>query len=95
MTPIRIGLITTWNARCGIAEYSRYLATALAGQGVGVAVLASYPVRVPGGAVDGKEVWRFFFTGWHQERGVDLELALRVTREQKLDLLHLQYQNYL
>jgi glycosyltransferase involved in cell wall biosynthesis len=26
----RIGLLTTWNARCGIAEYSRYLTTYLA-----------------------------------------------------------------
>jgi len=93
--PVRVGLITTWNARCGIAEYSRYLAAALAGYGVNVTVLASFPVRVPEGAIDGKGVWRFFYTGWHQERGVDLELALRVTREHNLDLLHLQYQNYL
>ena len=28
-SPLSIGFITTWNTKCGIAEYSRYLATAL------------------------------------------------------------------
>ena len=30
--PIHIGFITTWNARCGIAEYTRYLAQNLAAE---------------------------------------------------------------
>jgi glycosyltransferase involved in cell wall biosynthesis len=30
-TPPAIGFVTTWNTRCGIAEYTRYLATSLDG----------------------------------------------------------------
>ena len=29
LTPRRIGFVTSWNTRCGIAEYTRYLATSL------------------------------------------------------------------
>ena len=39
---LKIGLITTWNVRCGIASYSKNLATALADCGVEV-----YIVRMP------------------------------------------------
>jgi glycosyltransferase involved in cell wall biosynthesis len=48
-----IALLTTWNARCGIAEYSRYLATALEARGAGCLVLGGIvggPGVVPAGA---------------------------------------------
>ncbi len=95
MLPLRVGLITTWNARCGVAEYSRALVGALRARGHTVVVLANYPVNpVPWGADDGG-VYRFFYTGWHRERGVDAELAGRVVAGHALDVLHLQYQNFI
>lgn len=39
---VNVGLVTTWNVRCGIATYSQALAEALARQGVNV-----YVIRVP------------------------------------------------
>src|SRR5262249_12853609 len=38
----RLGFVTTWNTRCGIAEYSRYLATSLP-SGQSFAVFANRP----------------------------------------------------
>src|SRR5438309_11942930 len=35
-----IGFVTTWNVKCGIAEYTRYLATSLP-SGHGIAVFAN------------------------------------------------------
>lgn len=92
---MRIGLITTWNARCGIAEYSRSLAEALRARGHTVVVLANYPVNPVPDAVDEGGVYRFFYTGWHAERGVDADLASRVVTAHALDVVHLQYQNFI
>lgn len=93
MTPLRIGLITTWNTRCGIAEYSRALAGALQACGHTVVILANYPVNpVPG---DEGGVYRFFYTGWHQERGVDADLVVRAVTGHALDVVHIQYQNFI
>ncbi len=96
--PLRIGFLTTWNERCGVSEYTRALAGALRARGHAVAVLANHPAHpVPwAGAAGGERgVHRFFYTGWHRERGADAGLALRVVEELRLDLIHLQYQNFI
>jgi glycosyltransferase involved in cell wall biosynthesis len=92
---LRIAIITTWNTRCGISEYSRSLTDALAELGHNITILASYPIWPVPGREDGTSVHRFFYTGWHQERGVDLIKALRVVREQGIQLIHLQYQDFI
>lgn len=92
---MRIGLITTWNTRCGISEYSRALAGALRARGHTVVVLANHPVNPVPGAADEEWVHRFFYTGWHAQRGVDAGLALRVISAHALDVVHLQYQNFI
>ncbi len=96
--PLRVGLLTTWNERCGVSEYSRALAGALRARGHAVAVLANHPANpVPWAGAVGSErgVHRFFYTGWHRERGADAGLAPRVAEELRLDLVHLQYQNFI
>jgi hypothetical protein len=42
---LRIAMITTWNTRCCISEYSRRLTEALADLGHNITILASYPVK--------------------------------------------------
>jgi glycosyltransferase involved in cell wall biosynthesis len=92
---LRIAMITTWNTRCGIAEYSRSLTEALTRLGHGTDILASYPVRPVPENNDRPEVQRWFYTGWHQERGVDLAKALQVLQKRESQIIHLQYQNFI
>lgn len=92
---LRIAVISTWNTRCGISEYSRSLAEALTGLGHDITILASYPVRPVPGKDDEANVRRFFYTGWHQERGVDLDKALRALNDGGIQMIHLQYQNFI
>ncbi len=90
---MRVGLLTTWNTRCGIAEYSRHLVKALQRQGgVEVTVLSSrnYGER----AVGDPEEWvepAFDVQVWHPQHrfGLDVEAIL----ERDLDVLHVQYSN--
>lgn len=95
MRRLRIGLITTWNTVCGIAEYSRALTAALRSRGHTVVILGNYPVNPVPGAADDGAVYRFFYTGWHRERGADGDLAEQLVAAQALDLVHLQYQNFI
>lgn len=92
---LHVGLITTWHTVCGIAEYSRALADALRRRGHRVTVLANHPVHPVPGAVDDGDVVRFFRTGWHDQRDAGQDLALRAVRERGVEVLHLQYQNFL
>lgn len=90
---VRVGLLTTWNTRCGIAEYSRHLATALRRQPeLDVAVLGSrnYGDR----AVKDYEDWAepvFDVQAWSPdlEYGIDVDSVLA----RELDILHVQFSN--
>lgn len=95
MKALTVGLITTWNAKCGVSEYSRDLAASLRAAGCEVIVLASYPVRQVSWATDDPQVYRFFHTGWEKERGVDTDLALNAIRRHRVEVLHLQYQSFI
>lgn len=64
-------------------------------QGGQLTILANFPVRDVSWARDETYVCRFFHTGWHQERGVDVEAALRRIGERRVELVHLQYQDFL
>lgn len=89
--PLRIGLLTTWNTRCGIAEYSRQLAEALRRHDdVELVVLGS---RNHGDrAVAPYEEWAtpvFDVQVWHPE--LRFELDVDAVLERELDVLHIQY----
>lgn len=58
-------------------------------------ILANHPVNPVPGGVDEGAVYRFFYTGWHQERGTDADLAGRAVTGHALDVVHLQYQNFI
>jgi hypothetical protein len=90
---MRIGMLSTWNTRCGIAEYSRHLVDALRRQGdAQVSVLSSRNFGER--AVAPLEEWAapaFDVQIWHPEHrfGLDVETIL----EHELDVLHVQYSN--
>jgi hypothetical protein len=90
---LRIGLLTTWNTRCGIAEYSRHLAHAMRRRNdVEVTVLGSR--NFGDRAVREYEDWAlpvFDVQIWSP----DLDYSLDVARvlELELDVLHVQYSN--
>ena len=90
---MRIGMLSTWNTRCGIAEYSRQLAAALRRQAdVEVAVLGSR--NFGGRAVTPYEEWAapvFDVQIWHPAHRFDLDVETIL--EQDLDVLHIQYSN--
>jgi hypothetical protein len=89
--PTRIGILSTWNTRCGIAEYSRHLVEALRRQGdVEVIVLSSRNFGER--ATAPYEDWAkpaFDVQKWHPEYKFDLDVEMIL--EQELDVLHIQY----
>lgn len=88
---LRIGLLSSWNTRCGIAEYSRHLAAALRRHDeVELTVFGSrnYGDR----AVAPYESWAtpvFDVQVWHPEHKFDLDVEAILQRE--LDVLLIQY----
>jgi hypothetical protein len=90
---MRIGILSTWNTRCGIAEYARHLVAALRRRGeVEVTVLGSRNFGER--AVAPSEEWvspTFDVQIWHPQHHfeLDVESILRL----RLDVLHVQYSN--
>jgi hypothetical protein len=91
--PLRIGILSTWNTRCGIAEYSRHLVAALRRQGdVEVTVLSSRNFGKR--AVAPPEDWvepAFDVQIWHPQHRFDLDVERILAH--LLDVLHIQYSN--
>lgn len=91
--PMRIGVMSTWNTRCGIAEYSRHLVDALRRQGdVEVTVLGSR--NFGDRAIAPYEDWvapAFDVQIWHPQHRFDLDVE-RIL-EDPLDVLLIQYSN--
>lgn len=90
---IKVGVLTTWNTRCGIAEYSRHLVAALRGQpGIEVFVFGSH--NFGDRAVREYEAGAqpvFEVQAWtpRLEYGFDTKAILA----HDLDVLHVQYSN--
>jgi hypothetical protein len=89
---MRVGLLTTWNTQCGIAQYSRHLGNALARAGADVTVLGSrnYGARetgeeseLPVERVFGVEMWN---------GGQDSELDASRILAMGFDVIHCQYE---
>jgi anaerobic selenocysteine-containing dehydrogenase len=91
--PIRVGILSTWNTRCGIAEYTRHLVDAMRRQGdVEVTVLSSRNFGER--ALAPLEEWvepAFDVQIWHPEHRFDLDVETILRLD--LDVLHVQYSN--
>jgi hypothetical protein len=90
---LRIGLLSTWNTRCGIAEYTRHLAGALQRQDdVEVTVFGSrnFGERAIAPYEDGA-IPVFDVQVWHPEHGFDLDVETILASG--VDVLHVQYSN--
>ena len=90
---MRVGLLTSWNTRCGIAEYSRSLAGAMRRRGdVEVTVFGSR--NVGDRAVREYEDWAvpsFEVQLWTPGSRYDFDAD--AVLEPELDVLHIQYSN--
>ena len=90
---MRIGLLSSWNTRCGIAEYSRHLADALRRrEDVELTVLGSR--NFGDRDVAPFEEWAipvFDIQPWHPQRLVELDVETILERD--LDVLLVQYSN--
>jgi O-antigen biosynthesis alpha-1,2-mannosyltransferase len=86
VTPIRAGVVTTWNTRCGIAEYSRYLLGATRDPGISWTILAAEERTTV--RSDEPQVVRC----WRSWVGDDLTRLLEEVDRLDLDLVHFQYE---
>jgi glycosyltransferase involved in cell wall biosynthesis len=82
--PVRAGMVTTWNQRCGIAEYSRRLVQAVPEDVVQWTILAPEHVATVG--VDSADVVRC----WRDRWPLDLTRVLTEADRRDLSLLHFQ-----
>src|SRR6188472_549506 len=90
---MRVGLLSSWNTRCGIAEYSRYLAQALRRRGdVDLTVFGSRNVgdRAVRAYEEGEHAV-FDVQIWNPDR--EFELDVDAILAAGLDVLHIQYSN--
>jgi hypothetical protein len=91
--PLKVGLLTSWNTQCGIAEYSRGLAEALRRRG-------DVEVRIFGSRNVGERAVRDYAEGefacfdvqaWREDKAFRLDAEPIL--EAELDVLHIQYSN--
>lgn len=80
----KIGWVSTWNSKCGIAKYSEHLVKNMP---TTITVFANYSNSVI--AEDSNQVRRC----WHQGKSDDLEDLSKEIDEQKIDVLVIQF-NY-
>jgi hypothetical protein len=93
MDMLRIGVLTTWNTRCGIAEYSRSLISALRRRGdVSVTVFGSRNIAER--SVREYEDWAtpvFDVQVWNPRHTYDFDIDAILAQD--FDVLHVQYSN--
>ncbi len=90
---LRVGALTTWNTRCGIAEYSRSLISAMRRRGdVSITVFGSR--NTPDRSVSDFEDWAvpvFDVQLWNPKHRYELDVDEVLAHD--LDVLHIQYSN--
>ncbi len=84
----RVGWVTTWNTRCGVATYSAHL---LDNMPLKATILACHTAETV--AADGPEVERCWAINGNAILGDNLDNLARVVNEHKLDILVIQF-NY-
>lgn len=86
-----IGIVTTWNARCGIATYSSYLGEELKKHGEDVVILAERKDVLPEGVDPEFETYGIpSFECWSRKENFDNLLS--IVKKENIDVVHLQHQ---
>lgn len=93
---MHIGMMTTWDSICGIAEYSKNLVSELA-KSSKVTIFANYgniqhASRIPNVTIYKKQFGVFW---WNEPVQIDVQNILHVVKSQKIDVFHIQYQSSL
>jgi glycosyltransferase involved in cell wall biosynthesis len=83
-TPLRAGMVTTWNQRCGVAEYSRHLIEGMPGGEARWTILAPEDATPLG--PDGGDVVRC----WRDRWPLDLTRVIAEAERRDLSLVHFQ-----
>jgi glycosyltransferase involved in cell wall biosynthesis len=87
---MKVGIVTTWKARCGICTYSAFLGEELVRQGIDVLILAEKASVLPKGVdpnftsqLPYKECW---------DRNKPFTELLEFVGKEKFDVIHIQHQ---
>lgn len=91
-TPLRVGMLTTWQERCGIAEYSRQLIDAIADPNIEWTILAPHRADDLPAPVDGHADTSVpgAIRCWSDDWPVDPVGAVNEARRLGLDAIHVQ-----
>lgn len=84
---MRIGLVSTWGTRCGIAQYSKYLAKSLSSLGAEVIIFAEHSDLLEEHDNDEIKVIRCWSRFQH-----DLHQVFRASQSASVDIMHLQHE---
>jgi len=94
-----VAIMSTWGVRCGIAEYSAYLAAALTRHGVPVVILGNEPAGLDGPEEGShsrtqlaglSRVWKWDNSGWTGS-WIDFDAARAFIAETRCRALSIQY----
>jgi|WetSurMetagenome_2_1015567.scaffolds.fasta_scaffold01392_6 glycosyltransferase involved in cell wall biosynthesis len=83
---IRMGLVTPWNTKCGIAEYSKYLIEGI--RDIRIVILANYEDNLIN--PDGINVERCWTAGWTTSSDNYNSLYNKIIQN-RLDLIHFEF----
>lgn len=92
----RMGLMTTWNIKCGIAEYSKYLANALSSLNVGLIILSNYNPDICDNSPDDRsenyvcQLWKYDNVNYNHSV-IDSRGIIQKLQRENIRILNIQY----
>lgn len=96
--PIKFALMSSWNIRCGIAEYSRHLANSLEAKGLDLRIIANS--NATGEVVNSyllEDITKNVYPLWHydyrtwRDTEIDRNGIFRLLRQEAITKLNIQY----
>jgi len=87
---MKVGLVSTWNAKCGIATYTSYLGKALQQLGLNVTILAERKDVLPNGYDPNFDSPLKYIECWSRYESYDK--LVETVKKGKFDVIHIQHQ---
>lgn len=93
---MHIGILTTWNAKCGIADYSEYLVKSFISRGEEVTIFGNHSAKEVH-FDDALHIYSGLFGvfWWKEPTFLDKERIKTIIKDGGIDVLHIQYQSSL